>query len=73
MLGTLKVTKADDVTPSKKDDGKKASDSKDNGSATKKSATPKTGDALLANQALAAAGGTGVLGVIAAAFRRRKK
>ncbi len=73
VLGTLKVTKADDVTPSKKDDGKKASDSKDNGSAAKKSATPKTGDALLANQALAAAGGTGVLGVIAAAFRRRKK
>ncbi len=73
VLGTLKVTKADDVTPSKKDDGKKSSDSKDNGSSAKKSATPKTGDALLANEALAAAGGTGVLGVIAAAFRRRKK
>lgn len=73
VFGTLKVTKAGDPTPSKKDDGKKFSDGKDNGSAAKKSATPKTGDALLANEALAAAGGTGALGVIAAAFRRRKK
>ncbi|MDO4848625.1 MAG: SHIRT domain-containing protein [Coriobacteriia bacterium] len=72
VLGTLKVTKADDVTPSKKDDGKKASDSKDNGSAAKKSATPKTGDALLANEAIAAIAGTGVLGVVVSRIRRKK-
>lgn len=73
VFGTLKVTKAGDATPSKKEDGEKPADGKDNGSAAKKSATPKTGDALLANEVLAAAGGTGALGVIAAAFRRRKK
>ncbi|MDO4848628.1 MAG: FctA domain-containing protein [Coriobacteriia bacterium] len=39
---------------------------------TKKEATPKTGDALLASEAIAAIAGTGVLGVVASRIRRKK-
>ena len=39
---------------------------------TKKEATPKTGDALLASEAIAAIAGTGVFGVLASRIRRKK-
>ena len=72
LAGTLTVTDGsgtDPVDPEKKSEEKKAAD---NSSSNKKSATPKTGDALLANQAIAAIAGTGALGVAAAAVRRKR-
>ena len=72
LAGTLTVidgSGTDPVDPEKKSEEKKAAD---NSSSNKKSATPKTGDALLANQAIAAIAGTGALGVAAAAVRRKR-
>ena len=72
LAGTLTVidgSGTDPVDPEKKSGEKKAAD---NSSSNKKSATPKTGDALLANQAIAAIAGTGALGVAAAAVRRKR-
>ncbi|MDO4848629.1 MAG: Cna B-type domain-containing protein [Coriobacteriia bacterium] len=73
--GTLTVTNT--YTGTKKNEGKKDDSGKDDSNKTatkktKKGATPKTGDALLASEAIAAIAGTGILGVAASRIRRKK-
>lgn len=73
-LGKLTVTAAPEVDPDEptvKPAEKPAAKPADN-AASNKGVVPETGDPAVAADALAAMGGTGLLGVIAAAIRRRR-